>query len=219
MRVLDFVRFMLAPLVLLALLGALLSASFFAYSNLTDETQIAELSFKQLDEDKYLVNLATGDFCDVSSFIVYGDQWRLDANFLKWKYWASALGIDSQYRLDRLEGRFSSISKQNNNLTLAHDLSEPTLLDIAQLADDLGRFSFFADAAYGSSTFQQIDVSRIYDVYKTPTGIITRVRENPGFDLQEGVLSIEINHACATPPDIWRRFSFWFNDLILDATE
>jgi hypothetical protein len=219
MRVSGFVRFMAAPLVLLLLLGALFSASFFAYSNLTDETQIAELSFKQLGEDEYLVNLATGDFCDVRSFIVRGDQWRLDANFLKWKYWASALGLESQYRLDRLEGRFSDINVQNGEPTLAHKLGEPTLLDIARLADDLGRFSFFADAAYGSSTFQQIDDTRIYDVYKTPTGIMTRAREHPGFDLQEDVLSIEINHACATPPDAWMQFSFWFNDLMLDATE
>ena len=125
MRVSGFVRFMAAPLVLLSLLGALFSASFFAYSNLTDETQIAELSFKQLGEDEYLVNLATGDFCDVRSFVVRGDQWRLDASFLKWKYWASALGLESQYRLDRLEGRFSDINAQNDELALHTNWANP----------------------------------------------------------------------------------------------
>ena len=110
MRVSAFLRVLAAPAVALVLLLALFSVSYFGYSNLTSETRIAELSFTQIDTDEYLVNLATGDFCEVRSFVVLGDQWRLDARFLKWKYWAAALGFESKYRLDRLEGRYADVA-------------------------------------------------------------------------------------------------------------
>jgi hypothetical protein len=215
MRVSGFLQFLAAPLLLLAAFLALLSASFYGYSNLTDETRIAELSFTQVGEGEYLVNIATGDFCEVRRFPVRGDQWRLDANFLKWKYWAAAVGLQSQYRLDRLEGRYSDISRQNANPAVAHSLGEPTLLDLATFSEQLGRFNFLADAVYGSSTFQAIDETRIFDVYKTPTGIITREREYPGFDVAEDVLSIEINRACGNEPGLWFDVSYWLNDTLL----
>ena len=215
MRVFAFLRILAAPAVALVLLLSLFSVSYFGYSNLTSETRIAELSFTQIDTDEYLVNLATGDFCEVRSFAVLGDQWRLDASFLKWKYWAAALGFESKYRLDRLEGRYANVAMQNNRSGLSHKLGEPTLLDIARFSEGLGQFNFFADAAYGSSTFHDIDATQIYDVYKTPTGIISRKREHPGIDFQQNVLSIEINNACGSKPGVWFRFSYWLNDLIL----
>jgi hypothetical protein len=215
MRVSAFLRILAAPAVALVLLLSLFSVSYFGYSNLTSETRIAELSFTQIDTDEYLVNLATGDFCEVRSFAVLGDQWRLDASFLKWKYWAAALGFESKYRLDRLEGRYANVAMQNNRSGLSHKLGEPTLLDIARFSEGLGQFNFFADAAYGSSTFHDIDATQIYDVYKTPTGIISRKREHPGIDFQQNVLSIEINNACGSKPGVWFRFSYWLNDLIL----
>ncbi len=215
MRLPGFLRFLLLPILVLVPFLGLLSASLFGYSNLTDETLIAEVSFKQLSEDEYLVNIATGDFCDVRSYVVEGDQWRLDASFLKWKYWAQALGLDSHYRLDRLEGRYSDIKRQNLSDGMSHQLSEPTVLDIAGFSSQLGSMNVLADAAYGSSTFQAIDETRIFDVYKTGTGIITREREAPDFDVQEGVLAIEINHACGGEPGVWQRFSLALNRMLV----
>ena len=203
----------------MVLLLALFSVSYFGYTNLTSETRIAELSFTQIDTDEYLANLATGDFCEVRGFTVHGDQWRLDAGFLKWKYWAAALGFESKYRLDRLEGRYADVAMQNQRGGLSHTLGDPTLLDIARFSEGLGRFNFFIDATYGSSTFHDIDVTQIYDVYKTPTGIIARKREQPSIDLQQNILSIEINNACGTKPGLWASFSYGLNDLVLQWQE
>jgi len=219
MRVSGFLSVLAVPVVVASAFFALLSASFYGYSNLTDETRIAELSFAQVSEGEYVVNLSTGDFCEVRRFPVRGDQWRLDANFLKWKYWAAAIGMESQYRLDRLEGRYSDVNLQNSSPVMAHSLGEPTLLDLATFSEQLGPFNFLADAVYGSSTFQAIDETRIFDVYRTPTGIITREREHPGFDLTEDILSIEINHACGNEPGIWFNFSYWLNDTLLQWQE
>ena len=93
---------------------------------------------------------------------VYGDQWRVDAEFLKWKYWALLLGLDSQYRLDRLEGRYRSVVDQNSQPKLAHDLRDETAVDVVSLAEGLGRWNFLIDASYGSSTYQDIDPANVY---------------------------------------------------------
>ena len=99
-----------------------------------------------------------------------GDQWRVDAEFLKWKYWALLLGLDSQYRLDRLEGRYRSAAEQNSQPNVAHDLSERTAVDLVALAESLGSWNFLLDATYGSSTYQDIDVDNVYYVYRTHDG-------------------------------------------------
>ena len=98
---------------------------------LTDETLIAELEFDRTGEQRYVARLRTGDFCTELTFDVPGEQWRVDAQFLKWKYWASLLGIESQYRLERIEGRYRSVADQNEKPTLAHELAPPSAIDSA----------------------------------------------------------------------------------------
>jgi len=213
----SFTRMLATPVIVLTAPVALLSASYYTYSNLTDETLIAELSFEQLDEHRYLVNLSSGDFCDVLAFEIEGDQWRLDARFLKWKNWATALGANSQYKLDRIEGRYSDIDMENNEGGLSHDLGGDTAVDLVDLSAGMGRFNVLADASYGSSTFQAIDTTKIYDVYKTPTGIITRAREEPGFAFEDDVLTIDINNACGGKPGYWESFAVWVDDAIAEA--
>ncbi len=166
------------------------------YHRLSAETLVAELSFQQFAPFRYSVELATGDLCHHQRFDLYGDQWRVDAQFLKWKPWANLLGLESRYRLDRLEGRYSQIERQNSDDKLAHALVEPPIgsLQAIPLLNDSLRL--LADASYGSSTYQAIDTARIYQVYKTPTGLITRSKPRALERDEDGVLTIEINRAC-----------------------
>ena len=153
-----------------ALSIVLLTATIYTYDRLTAETLIAELRFDATGERQYVAHLRTGDRCDERTFPVLGDQWRVDAEFLKWKYWALLLGLDSQYRLDRLEGRYRSAAEQNSQPNVAHDLSERTAVDLVALAESLGSWNFLLDATYGSSTYQDIDVDNVYYVYRTHDG-------------------------------------------------
>src|SRR5882672_1447435 len=151
-------KWLLSLVALLAVFAiVLLSASVYTYHALTDETLIAELRFDQTADRQYLAHLRTGDRCDERALPVLGDQWRVDAEFLKWKYWAMLLGLDSQYRLDRLEGRYRSTADQNAAPNIAHYLGGGTALDVVTVAGWLGSWSFLIDATYGSSTYQDID--------------------------------------------------------------
>ncbi len=205
--------------VLLAALSVvLLTATVYTYDRLTAETLIAELRFDATGERQYVAHLRTGDRCDERMFPVFGDQWRVDAEFLKWKYWAMLLGLDSQYRLDRLEGRYRSAAEQNSQRNVAHDLSERTAVDLVALAEGLGALNFLLDATYGSSTYQDIDVDNVYYVYRTTTGIITRHEPRPVPPRDGEPLSISINGACGEP-SLWRRFTTWTDDGVVAALD
>src|SRR3970040_1257910 len=104
---------LLTVCILAGILVLLLSASIYTFNVLTDETVVAELWFDRTGNREYLAHLRTGNRCEERTFPVIGDQWRVDAEFVKWKYWALLFGLDSQYRLDRLEGRYGSAGEQN----------------------------------------------------------------------------------------------------------
>lgn len=191
---------------------ALLSASVYNYSSLTSESLVAELRFDSINEQEHLARLRTGDFCEEKTFRVLGDQWRLDAGFIKWKYWALALGLDSQYRLDRLEGRYRLINDQNINSSLAHDLKSDTVLNVGDVSKTLGQLNFLVDATYGSSTYQDIDTEKVFYVYRTQTGLITRSQGKTIQRREEAGLLVEITRSCGRAPGYWKRFSIWLDN-------
>jgi hypothetical protein len=202
------------------LVVVLTAATVYTYHRLTAETLIAELRFDHAGERQYVARLRTGDRCDERVFPLFGDQWRIDAEFLKWKYWALLLGLDSQYRLDRLEGRYRSVAEQNSLPNVAHDLAERTAVDLVAVAGSLGAWNFLLDASYGSSTYQDIDVGNVYYVYRTQTGIITRHEPRPGPRPEGEPLAITISGACGEP-SWWRRFTTWADRralAVLDLT-
>lgn len=191
----------------------LLSASVYTFFTLTDETLIAEVRFEQVAQQRYRAYLSTGDFCEEAVYGIAGDQWRIDAEFVKWHYWALLLGLDSQYRLDRFEGRFSDVDIQNARAGQAHSLKPATSLDVVALADSLGRLNFLMDATYGSSTYETIDPGRIYSVYKSPTGIFTRSNAAPVAPAGDAI-EIEIRQACGASPGAWYTVSTWIDRLL-----
>lgn len=199
----------LAMGLLAASVFTLFSASVYTFHVLTAETKIADLRFERLGEKHFLAILQTGDGCDERVLEIYGDQWRVDAVFLKWKYWASLLGLDAQYRLDRLEGRYTSASEQNVMPKLAHDLRPSTTVDVVGISNALGPLNFLTDASYGSSTYQDIDTSSVHHVYRTQTGLITRSEPLPPAATRPAGLAVEVTRGCGARPGLWQRFARW----------
>jgi len=202
---------------LLASVFTLFSASVYTFNVLTEETQVAELRFERLGEQNYVARLYTGDGCDERVLEVFGDQWRIDAQFVKWKYWATLLGLDAQYRLDRFEGRYLSAIEQNQRQTLVHDLRPDTTLDIVEMSDALGRLNFLIDASYGSSTYRNIDTARVHRVFRTQTGLITRAEPVPAREPGNAGLVVEVTRGCGADPGVWRRFTQWTDNALAGA--
>jgi hypothetical protein len=210
MRVRRYVKVSVV-LALLVLLGfaALISGSLYTYSVLTDEALIAELRFTELGPQHFEATLITDEGCRQRDFELFGDQWRLDAEFLKWHNWALLLGFEARYRLTRIEGRYSRIEDQNTQRNFAWALDDEPALDLVGLVADSLRFDFLVDSTYGSSTFRPIDTRSVHRVYRTQTGLIARStplpEERPGGES----LTVEIRNACGRGPGLWRRFALW----------
>src|SRR4030095_3752244 len=96
------------------LMGALLlagAALFFVCSlnlhtsnRLTYEQPVAEIVFEARGPQHFRATLAQVPSGELQMFMLAGDEWQLDARVLKWKGWANLLGLDAQYRLERVSG-------------------------------------------------------------------------------------------------------------------
>jgi hypothetical protein len=158
--------FTIISFILNAILALLLTMT---YSTLTNEQKIAYIFFEKIkNEDKlYLAHLYANDESEIGKYKIYGDQWRLDAGFIKMEYWANVLGVDSKYILNRFEGRYSNIHDENIKKHKSYLLESHNIIDT---------FSYFVDTKYGSSVYKDIKLNTKYTILKSQTGLI--VREN-----------------------------------------
>ena len=155
---------LIISLMLNIILTALLALT---YSSLTEEQIVATLKFQKLQNQQqvYTAHIYDNKGSKIGDYKIYGDQWRIDASFIKMKYWANIFGVDSQYTLNRLEGRYNKIEDENNLKHQAYQLESHDLSDA---------FSFFIDTTYGSSTYSDIKPNTEYTVLKSQTGLIIR---------------------------------------------
>jgi hypothetical protein len=212
-RVIKYMWF--TALVLLVGLAVLFSSWYYTYHRLTFESLIAELTFEPLGAQVYQARLATGDRCTVRTFELYGDQWRIDSQFVKWKSLGTLLGFDPLYRLERIEGRYRLVDEQNRRTKLSYALDDESAVDLVRLTEILGPVNFLFDTSYGSSTYSTMDPEYVYKVYQTSSGIITRVEKRvPQTQANAVTLSIEINKACGAQPSFWRALALWVNQKL-----
>jgi hypothetical protein len=141
-----------------------------SYNAFTEETPIANIYFKKLDKNKYMAYLTVNN--KNTNFIIYGNQWRLDVEFKKFKYFANLLNVKSKYMIDRLEGRYKDIKDENTKKHQAYDLNfinNETMIFSNNEINDL-----LLDTTYGSSVYKDIKINKKYIIYKTNNGILVR---------------------------------------------
>ncbi|WP_210394960.1 hypothetical protein [Motiliproteus sediminis] len=199
------------PLVLMVPPLLLVSAGFYGYQRLTAESALAELQFSPAGPRRYLAAVTWADGCRTDEYLLLGDQWRVDARFIKWKYWVSLLGLDPVYRLERLEGRYASVSDQNSQPLLAHDLGERAAVDLLASLSDWSSFNPLLDASYGSSAYVDIDPQRRYRLYRTQTGLLIRSQSAEMVATGQGGLTITIAHPCGDLNEGWQALATGFN--------
>ncbi len=204
----------------------LLSSNIYTYHRLSHETLIAEVYFDPASTSaintggrpatgkQWTAHLASGDRCFTNDYPLHGDQWRLDAAFVKWKPLANLLGLNALYRLDRLEGRFSDSEEQNRHIPLVHQLGDNNVLKLTKLSEGLGRLNFLMDASYGSSVYQAIDPQQIYYLYKTQSGLITRSKPRTVSVSVREMVTIQINKACGQEPGKYQQAVNWLDQKI-----
>lgn len=212
-RLLRFLLFVVIPLLLVGLFLTSMS-SYWMFHRFNSEQAIAELTFKPFARDVYIAELRTGDFCLAEEFPVYGDQWQLDAQFLKWKDPGVLIGLQSLYQLDRLSGRYADTNQQNTEHKQSHDLQAEVWFDLFE-SGLLKKDHWLVDTTYGSSVYMDIDITKTYVVLKTEDALI--VKQKPrNFDRENNsIITIQINRACAKEPHWTEYFANQLNNLAL----
>jgi hypothetical protein len=135
-----------------AALSAGLALAIRSYRLLTAEAQIATLSARQLEPQRYAVRIDLPDGTHRSAEL-RGDEWQLDAHVIKWTPRAVALGAQPLYRIDRLESRYRNAAQAQTTPPSIVPLGDDSILDLWQLKQDFPRWLPWIDADYGSAAY------------------------------------------------------------------
>ena len=161
-------------LLLIALVLLLIVANIHTYQRLTYEKPIATLHFTRHAPQYYQVVLANLETGETSEYLLYGDEWQLDARVLAWTPPAQLIGLDALYRLERLSGRYASVNDEVRLPRSVFALGQPLGLDIWNLAQQYSHWFTWIDAYYGSAAYLPMQDGAEYSVAINQTGIIAR---------------------------------------------
>ena len=122
----------------------------YTYQRLSLERHVADIQFFQIGPRKFQATLTLPDKTS-KEYELVGDQWQLEAKIIKWSAKGNLIGLDSRYRLERLNVRYSNIAEEK----------EPHVRTIYSLLDKAGAPGFiqtykkwlpWLDAVYINST-------------------------------------------------------------------
>jgi hypothetical protein len=171
----TFASLVFLAAVLAALAIALAGMSLLSWTRLTHEAPAATLDFRAQGPRAFDVGVAYADGRR-ERFVLDGDEWQVDARILKWRPFATLIGFDTVYRLERIAGRYADIDAER---TAAHTVwrLHPddrvdlwSLLRAAQLP--------WVDARYGSAVFLPMADSARFEVSVGPAGLVARPRND-----------------------------------------
>ena len=115
-RILRTATNTLLALLMLSLtaLFATLSVSTQGYRALTREELVASVTTRKLADQRFESRVHFPDGRD-TVFVLTADEFYLDARILKWKPVANALGLHTDYELDRISGRYLDLAAEQSS--------------------------------------------------------------------------------------------------------
>lgn len=178
-------------LLAVGLIAGLVGLNIQTYNRLTYERPVAIISARQIEPQKFELTMCQPGG-QIETYNINGDQWRLEAYLLKWKPWANVLGLDSQYQLDRLSGRYIDAEQEMTAprsvyaLRPASDenqIFEPTEwgdlfekgINIFSLPPELRQYAPAVDTTYGNGVFLRMRDGSVHRVWVTQDALIARV--------------------------------------------
>jgi len=166
-------RVLLGALLLsLAALGATIAAGIRGYRALTYEEVAATVKTQPVGPQHFRATIVLPD----QRLLMYdlaGDAFYVDAHILKWHPWANVIGLHTAYELDRVTGRYNSVTDER---TKPHTVYSVTLTRPVDLFFLARRFKLLplVDAEYGSAAFVAGTRPAEYEVRVSTTGLLMR---------------------------------------------
>jgi len=157
----------------LALVAASLTLNLVTYARLTHEQQAAHVTTRQLGERRYVATVQVPRE-PARHYELAGDEWQIDARVLKWRGFATVIGFDTAYRLERLSGRYSDVAAERSARRTVYSLAPESGLDLWSLVRRHHRYLPLADALYGSAAYVPMAEGAEYDVSVSASGLVVR---------------------------------------------
>ena len=151
----------------------LLGANLRSYQRLTHEQLAGELQLTRTGDKQFEAVLTYPDG-QKTELALQGDEWQVDARFLKWHALATLLGFDSAYRLERIGGRYTSVEDERTQPRTVYPLSAQPGVDPWDLVQRNRRWIPWVDALYGSATYLPMADGALYEIKVSQTGLIAR---------------------------------------------
>jgi hypothetical protein len=168
--------------VLAALAIALAGASLLSWTRLTHEAPAATLSFHARGPRAFDVDVAYADGRR-DRFVLAGDEWQVDARILKWRPFATLVGFDTVFRLERIAGRYQDLDTERSAAHTVWPLHPDDRFDVWSLARAANLP--WIDARYGSAVYLPMADGARFDVSVGPGGLVAR----PGNDAARAAVS------------------------------
>jgi len=164
-------------LLLVGLLILSITTNLYSYDRLTYEQEIAKLTFSQLGEQKFRIEVTHINHGKTDAFMLNGDEWQIDARVIKWHGWAQLLGLNAQYRLERISGRYSDIEEEQIKPRTVYTMNSGNEVDYWKLINNYKKWLPWIDAQYGSATYLPMIDKTTYAVSLTQSGLIARTEQ------------------------------------------
>jgi len=146
-------------ILLLASSFFLLASNLYTYQRLVYEQVIAEITFQQFATQEFSADIKALDSSFQQTVNLKGDEWQLDTQVLTWQGMATLFGLDANYRLHRISGRYVDIDEEQQSprsvfsLVKKQPLVKSEKFDLWQFANKHQDWLRWVDAAYGSAVF------------------------------------------------------------------
>lgn len=170
--------FLLAALCLtLGLLLGAITVGIHGYRAFTQEALAATIKTEPLAPHRFRATVTLAD-SSLHMFDLAGDAVYVDAHVLKWRPIGTLLGLETVYELDRIAGRYQSLSDEQTQERTVYSLAANKPFDAFDLARRYWVLRPFVDAEYGSATFigatAPPGAGRTYEVRVSTTGLLVR---------------------------------------------
>jgi hypothetical protein len=175
-------RYIMALVTSLVLVAAGLSALSLAamlsmWSAFTKKTHVAEVQAIETAPHKirvYVVPIQRdGARGATEIYDVDGDEWQVGGDVLRFRPFLTALGVETVFRLTRVEGHWSSAGDANTHKGSAFDRL-PASAGWMRLYRDADKppLKWLVAGAHGQAVSQLPDRRAVYDVFVTPNGYV-----------------------------------------------
>jgi hypothetical protein len=165
----------------LATLSGVVTVGIRGYRAFTQEVVAATIKTEPLGRQRFRATVMLPD-SSLHMYDLAGDEIYVDAHILKWRPLANLLGLHTAYELDRIAGRYRTVSDEQTRERTVYSLARDKPFNTFDLARRYWVLRPFVDAQYGSATFINATAasrpedarSVTYEVRVSTTGLLVR---------------------------------------------